>query len=135
VTPTELRERVGGAWTERSCGWWVSLPASQIRGAARVMREGGARFSALVVRPFGAGSLQLSWHWDFNGTLLSAETTLAMGDPAPSIVDFYPGADWAERETRDYYAVSFPERTCTPPLMLREKDSPGILLEGEGTRR
>jgi hypothetical protein len=99
------------------------------------MREGGARFSALVARQLTAGELRLSWHWDFNGTLLSAETCLAAGDPAPSITDFYPGADWAERETRDYYAVSFPERTCTPPLMLRDKDTPGVLLEGEGTRR
>jgi hypothetical protein len=134
MTAATLRERIGGAWTERAGGWWVALPASRIRVAARVMREGGARFSTLVARPLNPGELRLSWHWDFNGTLLSAETVVATGESAPSIIDFYPGADWAERETRDYYAVGFAERSGTPPLMLRQEDTPGILLDREEGR-
>jgi NADH:ubiquinone oxidoreductase subunit C len=50
----------------------------------------------------------------------------------PSIVDIYPGADWAEREAREYYAVTFEGRVSTPPLMLREGDAVGILLGPEG---
>jgi hypothetical protein len=129
-----LRERVGGTWVERPAGWWLFLPAEHVRAAARVMLEGGARFSALVARPLAGEGLRLSWYWDFNGTLVSIETTLAVGDPAPSIVDIYPGADWAERETHDYYAVSFPTRSGTPPLVLREGDTPGILLDRQEKR-
>jgi hypothetical protein len=97
------------------------------------MREGGARFAALVAREIKAGALHLSWHWDFQGTLLSVETELAPGVSVPSIVDIYPGADWAEREARDYFAVTFAERADTPPLMLRDGDTPGILLSSEGS--
>jgi NADH:ubiquinone oxidoreductase subunit C len=50
----------------------------------------------------------------------------------PTIADIYPGADWAERETRDYFAVKFEGRDSTPPLMLRDTDRPGILLETNG---
>jgi NADH:ubiquinone oxidoreductase subunit C len=92
------------------------------------MREGGARFAALVARQTGAGALHLSWHWDFQGTLLCVETELAQGDLVPSITEIYPGADWAEREARDCFAVTFSERADTPPLMLRDGDTPGILL-------
>ena len=134
MSAAALRERVSGNWKERTGGWWLSLPADQVRAAARLMLDGGARFSALVTRQLPAGGLWLSWHWDFTGTLLSIETTLAVGDLAPSIVDLYPGADWAEREAHDYYAVSFANRFSTPPLVLREGDTPGILLNREANR-
>lgn len=127
-----LRAHIGGNWVQRADGWWLTVPVDQIRPAARVMREGGARFAALVAREIEAGALHLSWHWDFQGTLLSIETDLAQGDSVPSIADIYYGADWAERETRDYYAVSFRGRADTPPLMLRDGDTPGILLRSEG---
>ncbi len=127
-----LRERIGGSWTERADGWWLSAPVDGIRAAARAMLEGGARFAALVACPRAAGALRLSWHWDVDGTLLSIEATLASGAVVPSIADLYPGADWAERETRDYYAVSFEGRARTDPLMLREGDAPGLLLPAEG---
>ena len=96
------------------------------------MLADGARFATLVARPDGAGQLRLSWHWDLKGTLLSIETMLAAGSRVPSIVDIYPGADWAEREAREYYAVTFEGRVSTPPLMLREGDAVGILLGPEG---
>jgi Ni,Fe-hydrogenase III component G len=127
-----LREKIGGNWTERADGWWLRIPADKIREAARTMLAGGARFAALVARPDGAGQLRFSWHWDLKGTLLSIETTISSGIPVPSIVDIYPGADWAEREAREYYAVAFEGRGSTPPLMLREGDAVGILLGPEG---
>jgi hypothetical protein len=134
-TAAALRERIGGTWTERPDGWWRSIAVEDVPAAARAMLEGGARFAALVARSREAGALRLSWHWDLRGTLLSVEATLQAGAVVPSIVDVYPGADWAERETRDYYAVTFAGRATTEPLMLREGDAPGFLLPAEGGRR
>jgi hypothetical protein len=130
-----LRERIGGPWGERAGGWWVQVPAAGVRPAARAMLAGGARFAAMVAQPGGAGSLELSWHWDLQGALLSVATQIPSGAPVPSIIDLYPGADWAERETRDYWAVTFEGRATTPPLVLREGDEPGFLLRPEGELR
>jgi NADH-quinone oxidoreductase subunit C len=135
MSATALRERIGGAWIERPDGWWRSIGVDDVLAAARAMLDGGARFATLVVCAREAGALRLSWHWDVRGTLLSVETTAAPGVVVPSIADLYPGADWAEREARDYYAVSFAGRATTEPLMLREGDAPGFLLPAEGGRR
>ena len=134
MSAAEIREQMGGSWEERSDGWWLPLPPEQIHAAAVTMLAGDARFVALVVSPGSQGEFALSWHWDLKGTLLSVTTTLAAARPAPSIVDIYVGADWAERETRDYYAVPFEGRLSTPPLMLREEDAPGMMLSPEAGR-
>ena len=134
MSAAEIREQMGGNWEERSDGWWLPLPPEQIRAAAGSMLAGGARFVALVVSPDSQGVFGMSWHWDLKGTLLSVTTTLAAGKPAPSIVDIYIGADWAERETRDYYAITFEGRLSTPSLMLREEDAPGMMLSPEAGR-
>jgi len=131
MSAAEIRKQIGGSWEERSDGWWLPLPPDQIRAAAGTMLAGGARFVALVASPGSQGEFGLSWHWDLKGTLLSVTTTLAAGRPAPSIVDIYVGADWAERETRDYYAITFEGRHSTPSLMLREEDAPGMMLSPE----
>jgi NADH-quinone oxidoreductase subunit C len=133
MSAAQIRERVAGSWAERPDGWWLRLPPGEVRGAARVMLGAGARFAALVIRP-APGGLRLSWHWDVGGTLLSVDALLAAGEGAPSIADLYPGADWGEREGREYYGVEFDGREATPPLMLRDGDAPGVLLRREGGR-
>lgn len=133
MTAAEIRERVGGSWQERPDGWWLRVLPGQVRAVAAAMREGQARFSALVARRDGPG-LRLSWHWDVRGTLLSVDAVLPPGAAAPSVVELYPGVDWAEREAREYYDIAFEGRAATPPLMLREGDAPGVLLRAEGSR-
>ena len=130
----EIRRSVGGAWAERADGFWLDVPAGRVREIAAAMRTGATRFAALVARP-ADGGLRLSWHWDSAGTLLSIAVLLPAEAAAPSIVDIWPGADWAERETREYYAVSFAGRADTAPLMLREGDEPGVMLPGRGEGR
>ncbi|BDU72804.1 NADH-quinone oxidoreductase subunit C [Mesoterricola silvestris] len=124
-----LRERCGGEWVRRLDGWWRCLALEEVVPAARALKEGGARFATLLVRPVDGG-LQVSWHWDLGGTLLSLRATVAGDAVLPSLGDLWPCTDWAEREARDYYAVSFSGRETTPPLMLREGDAPGVLLPG-----
>jgi hypothetical protein len=130
----ETRLKIGGNWTERTDGWWLSTPASSIQAIARTMLTVGARFVAIVALPEPVNAMQLSWHWDIGGTLLSAVSLIDEGVSVPSIVDIYPGADWAERETRDYYAVTFEGRADTPTLMLRDGDKPGALLCKSGEK-
>lgn len=128
----ELRERVGGAWQERAGAWWRLVEAGEVRPAARALREGGARLATILAR--GGEVVLLSWHFAAGGELLALELALPRGGAAPSIVDIFPGADWAERETRDYFALRFEGRADTPPLVLRPEDEPGILVAGGGTR-
>lgn len=129
-----IRDRIGGNWEKRPDGWWLRVEPAKVHGVAEAMLASKGRFSALVARPGAGGALRLSWHWDVSGTLLSVDTLLAAGAAAPGITDIYPGADWAERETREYYKVEFLGRAATPPLMLREGDATGVLLRDAGER-
>ena len=123
-----LRLMIVVDWVWRAGASWFLAPIGQLRGVARKMLAGEARFASIVASPADGGALRLSWHWDVHGTLLSVESILAGGGLMPTIADIYPGADWAERETRDYFAVTFEGRESTLPLMLRDTDAPGILL-------
>jgi hypothetical protein len=142
-----IRTQAGGPWERRPDGWWQQAGLDRLRPAASALKAGGARFAALTVRPEGEAvgpegeavgpegpALRLAWHWDLGGTLLSLAVKVPPGTPVPSLVDLWPGADWAEREARDYYAVDFSGRAATPPLMLREGDAPGVLLRGREAR-
>lgn len=130
---TTLRAVIGGTWVERGGAAWREVRPGEVRAAARIMLAGGARLAAMLARvPRDGAGVRLSWHFAAGGAVLALETTLHGGEAAPSLVDIYPGADWAERETRDYYAVAFAGRDETPPLMLRPGDVPGILLPDGG---
>jgi NADH-quinone oxidoreductase subunit C len=130
----ETRLEISGVWTERPDGWWLSVPATSIQDIARTMIKAGARFAAIVAVAEPDNAMRLSWHWDIEGTLLSVKSHLAEGVPVPSIADTYPGAEWAERETRDYYAVAFEGRADTPTLMLRDGDKPGAFMRMSGEK-
>jgi NADH-quinone oxidoreductase subunit C len=132
MNPEKVCENIGIAWSRRGEGWWTAVGADAVRKVAGAMRECDARFASLVGIADKEGALRVSWHWDIGGTVFSVETSLTAETRVPSIVDIYPGADWAERETRDYFAVHFEGRESTPPLMLRAEDVPGILLPTQG---
>ena len=121
-------------WQERPGQALMEATLGEIRSIAQEMLDRGARFVALVVNQTKAGDLRLAWHWDLNGKLYSIESTSSLTTPLPSIVDIYCGADWAEREAREYYAVTFEGRASTPPLMLPKGDPPGLLLRHPGGR-
>lgn len=135
MTAGELRERIGGEWKHRPDGWWLALEPAGVRRAARICLAAGGRFSALLACPEAAGGLRLSWHWDLGGVLLSLRASFERDVAVPSIADLCPGADWAERETRDYYGVAFEGRPRTEPLVLRDGDAPGIMARRQGEPR
>ena len=124
MTSLKWQERPGQARLEATLG--------EIRSIVQTMLDFAARFVALVVNQTRAGDLRLAWHWDLNGKLYSVESTSHLTTPLPTIADIYCGADWAEREAREYYAVTFEGRASTLPLMLPEGDPPGLLLRHPG---
>jgi hypothetical protein len=127
MSVNEILSRLGGVWEKRPDGFWTTLEPARLRPAALDLKQAGARFGALTVRPRDGG-MHLAWHFDLGGTLLTLQAPLDAGAAAPSLLDLWPGADWAEREARDYYAVEFSGRASTPPLMLRDGDAPGVFL-------
>jgi NADH-quinone oxidoreductase subunit C len=40
----------------------------------------------------------------------------------PTISDIFDGADWHERETRDFYGIVFSDHPYLKPLILAEED-------------
>ena len=134
MSAEEIRRETGGSWTQRADGWWLNIEAASIRYVARTMLQAEARFVTIFAMPEPADAMRLSWHWEIGGVLHSVTARFEKGAPIPSIADIYRGADWAERETRDYYAVAFEGRTDTPPLMIRNTEKPGVLLRKSGEK-
>ena len=140
----------------RANGTWAVWPGVDVRHMATVMLSGDAFFSTITCVPVGefvsagdeqpaadpmgatdGGSriaddrpiqgevLRVIYHWIVDGHLVNIET-LAVDGQLPTISDMLPAADWAERETRDYFGIDFVGRAETPPLVLREGDPPGL---------
>jgi hypothetical protein len=127
---SELRGEIGGTWTEEGGAWHRSAELGELPEIARQMRRAGARFATLLGYVPDGKDLVFRWYFDLDATLLGIEAVVGHGARIPSITDFYCGADWAEREARDYFDVSFSFRESTDPLVLRAEDAPGVLLEG-----
>ncbi|MBN2706221.1 MAG: NADH-quinone oxidoreductase subunit C [Deltaproteobacteria bacterium] len=53
---------------------------------------------------------------------LLVRVPVAAGNSLPTISDIYQGANWHERETRDFYGVNFVGHPYLKPLILAEED-------------
>lgn len=128
--PAKLKELLlGEGWTWDKGAWWLMTDSGfDVRATAKRLRAFDARFVAITAIEQAEGSIRLDYQWDLDGLLLSFVTT-ATDKRAVSIVDIVPGADWAERETFDYFAVEFTGRATLEPLMLRKGDAPGVQLK------
>jgi hypothetical protein len=107
-------------------GYWITRVDLDVRTMATVMGEREVRLITLTARPDPEGGYRLIYHWDTGDTVLNIATTVPTGAQAPTIADLIPGADWAEREIRDYYDLDFTGRSGTPTLMLRPGDPAGM---------
>ena len=64
---------------------------------------------------------------------VKAQISLPKDKTVPSICDIYQGANWHERETRDFFGVNFEGHPNLKPLLLREEDQDfHPLLKEEG---
>ncbi len=53
---------------------------------------------------------------------LVVRVSVAANNTIPTISDIYQGANWHERETRDFYGVIFTDHPNLVPLILAEED-------------
>jgi hypothetical protein len=115
----------GGNEVEQNAGgWWARRPDLDVPAMARLMREREVRLVTISARPDVDGGHVLIYHWDAGPAVVNISTRVAGG--VPTIAHIIPGADWAEREIRDYYGLDFVGRAQTPTLMLREGDPVGL---------
>lgn len=118
----------GHEWKNGS--WWLFPECFDARAIASLMLAQGARFVGITVMEIEEGKTRLDYQWDMEGHLLSYVAQVAER-AVVTIADLCPAADWAERETHEYFAVEFTGRKHTRPLMTRAGDKAGIHLRKE----
>lgn len=125
---------LGEGWAWDKGAWWLDVAAEfDVRAAAETLRGLEARFVAITATEQADGTMRLDYQWDLDGELLSFKTVPAE-KRAVSIADLVPAADWAERETYEYFAVEFTGRATMEPLMMRKGDEVGIHLKKEAVQ-
>lgn len=122
---------LGEGWTWDKGSWWF-MPAEPIDVRATTSHMIGleARFVAITAIERPDKEIRLDYQWDLQGKLLSFVTATVQKQIA-TIADLMPAADWAERETYEYFAVEFTGRATMEPLMTRPGDAVGISLRKE----
>jgi len=120
------------AWEQEGACRRLVAPGLNVRQMAEYMLKLSARFVTITARPAPGGECRLDYHWDLDGQLLTFVTATHEGSIA-TISAICPGADWVEREVRDYFAVDFLGRESTDPLMLRPQDAPGVFRRPDDT--
>ncbi len=99
----------------------VLLEPKRLRPFAELLRTGGfylSFISGLHVRPAIEVSYQFANH-DFPCRLV-ARVEVEKDNSLPTISDIFQGADWHERETKDFFGVIFRDHPNLEPLLLAE---------------
>lgn len=123
---------LAGDWELRYGTWWAELSPQHVRAATAQLLAIPARFITITAIELASHELRMDYHWDLRSQIVTL-TVIADGKIIESIADICPAADWAEREIHEYFAVEFPGRADTMPLMLRMGDELGINLHKGGT--
>ena len=98
------------------------VPAERLRDAVQTLREKDFLIDH-VTAVDAAPDLMVVYHFSqVGGGCRAALKLLTPRDnpTAPSIYDIYPGANWHERETHDFYGVVFDGHPDLSPLILPE---------------
>lgn len=128
---TLLRLGVSDTWEQRNGAWWASPTVMNLRAAVQRLLACGARFITMTASEQPGCAFRVDYHWDFDSNLVTL--TFSLPDRIlESITDICPAADWVEREMHEYFAVEFPGRVDTAPLMIRAGQPLGILLHKDG---
>jgi len=104
--------------------WSVFLAPGQIVAAARKLYEAEYSLEDIFAMDFEEGFL-VQYH--FNRWTLNERVVLRVLIPkdnpvVPSITSVFDGAEWHERETRDFHGVVFEDNPNLVPLLLSVED-------------
>lgn len=116
--PTEVQEVV---FKQRGYHLEVIVTAERLRTFAELLRTGDfylSFISGLHVRPAIEVSYQFA-NYSFPCRLM-ARVTVAEDNSLPTISDIFQGANWHERETKDFFGVVFRDHPNLKPLLLAE---------------
>jgi NADH-quinone oxidoreductase subunit C len=102
----------------------VTVPPERIAEAARVLDEAGYAIEAIGGVDWMAEK-QIEIVYDFtdfqSGRRVELRTRVPRDKPeAPTISAVYPGANWHEREARDFFGIVFAGHPDPIPLLLPE---------------
>lgn len=102
----------------------VSLQSKQVPEAARLMNEAKYALEAITGIDWLAEK-QLEIVYDFtsyaSGERVSVRTRIPRDNPeVATISTLHPGANWHERETHDFFGVTFTGHPDLTPLLLPE---------------
>jgi NADH:ubiquinone oxidoreductase subunit C len=125
--------RLGEDWRLQNGTWWATLSPQHVPSAAAQLLAIHARFITITAIELVNHELRMDYHWDLKSQIVTL-SAIADGKSIASIADICPAADWAEREIHEYFAVEFPGRVDTMPLMLRMGDELGINLHKDETK-
>jgi NADH-quinone oxidoreductase subunit C len=101
----------------------AEIDREKVRDLAQLMRDEGF-FIGFVTAVHVAPAIEVRYqfgHFD-TGVRVLALTTVDADGRVPSIADIFPGANWHERETRDFFGVVFTGHPNLEPLILPEED-------------
>ncbi|MEI6564190.1 MAG: NADH-quinone oxidoreductase subunit C [bacterium] len=102
----------------------VTVPAGRVVEAARIMDEAQFMIEAITGVDWMADK-QLEIVYDFthvdSGERVAIRARVPRDTPElPTISDIYPGANWHERETHDFFGIIFTGHPELIPLLLPE---------------
>lgn len=126
ILADEFRELIAAAGpnvTSRDGQFWVELTEARARLVAEVFKRNGARFVSLSAVPADGGEAVLYYHFDLDGCVYSLSLT-TVGRIVASIVELFPGANWAEREAFAAYGIHFEGHPDLRPLLAGLVDAP-----------
>ncbi len=113
----------------------VTVAPTQVRALATVAREHGFLLED-VTAVDAAPQLMVVYHFAHpeEACRLQGRTLVDREQPeVPTIRAIYPGADWHERETHDFYGVVFRDHPDLSPFILPE-ESAGLMPLRKGEK-
>jgi len=99
----------------------IRLESSQLRSFAQLLRTGNFYLSFVSGMHLSTG-IEVSYQFANYGfpCRLLAHVSVDTDNSLPTISDIFQGANWHERETKDFYGVIFRDHPNLKPLLLAE---------------
>lgn len=99
----------------------IMLESGQLRAFAELLRTGNFYLSFISGLHLSTG-IEVAYQFANYGfpCRLLAHVAVAADNSLPTIADIFQGANWHERETKDFYGVIFRDHPNLKPLLLAE---------------